>query len=195
VNGVRPGVGIGVVLLAVVPLACSGDDDAETGPGPAAATSDSIVATTAPISVTPSSAELPASTDAATTMPTTVASTTTSTTEASTTTTTTTVPDGVVPGIATIALLTNGSGLGARPLLRWEPVDGAAAYVLSVNAPGGGPLWAWEGSSTEVPYGGGPTDDPDTTGARLLQPATWFVAAKSADGGLLAVSARADIAP
>ena len=108
---------------------------------------------------------------------------------------TTTIAEGVIPGTATITLLTHGTGLGARPLLRWEAADGAVSYVVSVNAPSGGPMWAWEGSVTEVPFGGGPADDPDTTGAQLVSPATWFVAALDADGVVIASSAPADLAP
>jgi hypothetical protein len=193
VNGTRPIISAGLVLLAVVPLGCSGDDDtAATGPPESAttATNQPAVATTGSAALAGSTAaQRPASTEPATTTE------SAATTERATTTTPTTAPEGVVPGVPTIELLTGGSGLGARPLLRWEPVDGAATYVLSVNAADGGPLWAWEGSTTEVAYGGGPTDDPDTTGARLLQPATWFVAARDADGALLAASAPVDIAP
>lgn len=105
------------------------------------------------------------------------------------------VAQGVIPGTATIALLTDGAGLGPRPLLRWEAADGAVSYVVSVNAPSGGPMWAWEGSVTEVPFGGGPADDPDTTGAQLVGPATWFVAALDAEGLVIATSATADLAP
>jgi hypothetical protein len=172
--------------LAVVALAaCSGDDDA--GPTAAPFVTDAADTTIAiPTEVT--------TTAPPTTAPPTTASP--STTEATTTTTTTTTePEGVVAGLPTLGLLTAGSGLGERPLLQWETVDGAAAYVVTVNHPDGGPLWAWEGPATEVPYGGGPADDPDTTGARLDQAARWFVAAFDAEGRLLAVSGRVDIAP
>ena len=178
-NGTRPILGATLATLAVVSLACSGDDDASTtepSAATAATTGGTDVASTEPPTVAGSTIEAPATTEASTT-------------------TTTSEPEGVVPGLPTLALLTSGSGLGARPLLRWEAVDGAAAYVVSVNAADGGPLWAWEGPAAEVPYGGGPADDPDTTGAQLTQPSTWFVAAKDADGALLAVSAAVDIAP
>ncbi len=113
----------------------------------------------------------------------------------STSTTTPTVAAGVIPATATITLLTSGSGLGARPLLQWEPVDQAVAYVVSVNDPSGGPLWAWEGPATAVPFGGGPADDPDTTGAQLTGPATWFVAAINDQGRVVATSATAELSP
>jgi hypothetical protein len=106
-----------------------------------------------------------------------------------------TVAAGVIPGTATITLLTSGSGLGARPILQWDPVDRAVEYVVSVNAPSGGPLWTWNGSSTMVPFGGGPADDPDTTGAQLTGPATWFVAAIDDQGRVIATSATAELGP
>lgn len=109
--------------------------------------------------------------------------------------TSTTVAAGVVPGTATITLLTSGSGLGARPLLQWDPVDQAVGYIVSVNAPSGGPLWTWEGPATTVPFGGGPADDPDTTGAQLTGPATWFVAAIDDQGRVIATSATAELSP
>jgi hypothetical protein len=173
---------LAVALVAVALTACSGGDDdndasSETAPATTAAAGDTVAGETAPVATDASPA----------TTPTTAASTTTSTS--------TTEAPGVVPDMATLALLTTGSGLGPHPLLRWEAVDRATAYVVTVNRPGGGPIWAWEGATTEVPYGGGPSDDPDTTGARLEEPATWFVAAKDTEGRLLAVSARADIAP
>ncbi|HEX4983472.1 MAG TPA: hypothetical protein VFV63_17330 [Ilumatobacteraceae bacterium] len=117
------------------------------------------------------------------------------TTEVATSAPTTTIAEGVIPGTAAIALLTDGTGLGARPLLRWEAAEGAVSYVVSVNTPSGGPMWAWEGSVTEVSFGGGPADDLDTTGAQLVGPATWFVAALDADGVVIASSAPADLAP
>lgn len=107
----------------------------------------------------------------------------------------TSIAEGVIPNTPPITLFTSGSGLGARPLLRWDAVESATAYVVSVNALDGGPLWTWQGSATEVPFGGGPADDPDTTGAQLTGPATWFVAAIDADGLVLATSAVADLEP
>jgi hypothetical protein len=174
-----------VALAAATLTACSGGDDDEAVRSETAPASTAAASTTA-ADDQPADETAPASTDApsATTTPAT-----------STTTTTTTQAPGVLPDVATLDLLTSGSGLGPRPLLRWEAVDGATAYVVTVNRPGGGPIWAWEGATTEVPYGGGPADDPDTTGARLEEPATWFVAAKDAEGRLLAVSGRVDIAP
>lgn len=101
----------------------------------------------------------------------------------------------VVPGIPTIVTTTSGTGLGARPVLRWEPAAGAASYLVGVVVPAGGPLWAWRGAGPEVAYGGGPVDDPDTTGAWLTQPAEWFVVAFDAAGAVVGVSAPAPIAP
>jgi hypothetical protein len=101
----------------------------------------------------------------------------------------------VVPNVPGIAVHTAGAGVGARPLLAWDPVDGAASYVVAVTVPAGGPLWAWSGVATDVPYGGGPAADPDTSGAQLAQPSTWFVAAVDAGGLVLAASVITEIAP
>lgn len=103
--------------------------------------------------------------------------------------------DGVIPGLPAMTVTASGSGLGARPMLSWTPVDGAVSYVVSVTVPGGGPLWAWWGAAAGVPYGGGPAADPDTTGAQLGEASTWFVAALDGDGHLLAASAASPIGP
>ncbi len=101
----------------------------------------------------------------------------------------------VVPGVEPIELLTTGDGLGVRPLLQWSAVEGAERYFLAVTTPEGEPWWVWSGTNTEVPFGGGPVDDPDTTGARLTRPLVWFVVAERADGTVLAASTRGDLAP
>jgi len=167
-----------VVVAVLAGCGGGGDGDEQVESTATSASTASVADTTEPVDT------------AATTQPTEPA-----TTEAATSAPTTTLADGVIPGTAAIALLTNGAGLGARPLLRWEAAEGAVSYVVSVNAPSGGPLWAWEGSVTEVPFGGGPADDPDTTGAQLVSPVTWFVAALDADGVVIASSAPADLAP
>ena len=120
-------------MLAVL-VGCGGggnDGDEQVESTATSAATASVVDTTGPVDT------------AATTEPTEPATTAVATTSPPTTT----VAEGLIPDTATIALLTHGAGLGARPLLRWEAADGAVSYVVSVNAPNGGPLWAWKGRS------------------------------------------------
>jgi hypothetical protein len=101
---------------------------------------------------------------------------------------------GVIPGLPPITLHGLDAGAGTRPVLSWDPVDGAALYVVAVTV-ADGPSWAWQGSTTTVPYGGGPIDDLDTTAAQLAIPSTWFVTALDQDGGVLAASAAGQLTP
>lgn len=111
---------------------------------------------------------------------------TTAGTTSQTTGTSSTQP--AVPGTALMELLTPSEGLGERPLLEWAPVAGAVLYQVTVLEPDGAPYWSWQGEAASVAFGGGPADDPDTSGARLLTAKSWFVAAFDAAGDLLATS-------
>lgn len=55
-----------------------------------------------------------------------------------------------------VALLTPMTDAGERPVFRWKPVSGATVYSLVVRDESGDPYWAWTGSETSVPLGGGP---------------------------------------
>lgn len=75
---------------------------------------------------------------------------------------------------------------GPRPLLEWEPVEGAASYTLVVLGSDGTPYWAWSGAEASVHLGG--FDDPDAVGPWVHEPMTWTVAALDGAGQPLALS-------
>jgi hypothetical protein len=116
------------------------------------------------------------------------AATTTTTTDG-TITTTTTAAEPFLPGLGleTIVQATATSGGGPRPLLAWEPLDGAASYTVVVFDADGSPWWSWQGEETEVHLGGFQTDAEiggPTAGAGV----TWVVYAYDADGLTIGVS-------
>lgn len=85
---------------------------------------------------------------------------------------------------------------GPKPQLAWEPVAGAARYMLVVYAASGETYWAWEGGSTSV-YMGGSSEQPraDSAGPVIHEGMTWGVVGFDADGMLIGSSVRAPIAP
>lgn len=82
---------------------------------------------------------------------------------------------------------------GPRPLLAWEPIEGAAAYDLIVLDAAGAPYWAWTGETSSVFIGG--VENPDAVGAWVFEPLTWIVTARDAEGQPLAMSAKAELLP
>lgn len=82
---------------------------------------------------------------------------------------------------------------GPRPLLAWEPVEGAAVYNVVVLGSDGDPYWAWSGTVTEVHVGG--IDEPEALGAWVHEPMTWTVSAQAGGGEVLALSAAAPLVP
>ena len=82
---------------------------------------------------------------------------------------------------------------GPRPLLTWEPVDGAALYLVTVLDSSGTGYWTWEGTDTEVHVGG--TAEPDAIGPYVFEDMTWRVAAQDDSGALLAVSQPSPLNP
>jgi hypothetical protein len=134
----------------------------------------------------------------------TVNTTTTTGGQATTTTaaasqTTTTAPEAGPPLIAgfdqQVVLTAPTSGGGARPLLSWDPVDGAGSYVVFVYAPNGDIYWSWSGSDTSVHVGGEPQLGDGVSGPSVAQGMTWGVIAYDADLLPIAVSEKRPIAP
>lgn len=115
-------------------------------------------------------------------------------------TTTTAAGDGTpsdepaVPGLDAIAVdPVDGDAL--RPLLSWEPVDGAARYSLLVFDDAGDAYWAWEGTATQVHLGGG-VDDPlpdEAEGPTAEVADSWFVVAHDAGGAPIAASPESEL--
>jgi hypothetical protein len=101
-----------------------------------------------------------------------------------------------VPGGVTITQTTPESGNGEHPTFAWEPVDGAARYLLNVYHAEGGGYWSWEGEATEVMLGGfDAPPSPEADGPRLTGPMSWAVVALDADDHFIASSPLRPVAP
>ncbi len=99
-------------------------------------------------------------------------------------------------GLADVELLTPATeAAGDRPAFSWTAVDGAVSYSLSVLTEGV-PIWAWQGTGTEVILGGWPVQPvPVAPGPLLLGPSTWFVVAYDAAGMPIANSVIRPVSP
>lgn len=75
------------------------------------------------------------------------------------------------------------AGSGARPALTWPEVEGAALYRVTI-VQADGPAWAWSGMEPTVVPGGGAAGR-EGPGFALTSPATAYVAAFDAEGGVL----------
>lgn len=95
----------------------------------------------------------------------------------------------------TVALVTDTSGGGERPLLEWESVDGADHYSLYLYGPSGDVYWSWTGHDTAVHVGGEPRLDDGVPGPSVADGMSWSVLAHDAAGLPLAVSEQRAIAP
>lgn len=125
-----------------------------------------------------------------------------STMPATTPSTTDAEPESVFAGLAafggldeTVVLVTPFSDNGVRPLLSWEPVDGADRYGVYVYAPNGRAYWSWTGSVTSVHVGGDPQLRDGAPGPTVSDGMTWAVVAYDADVLPIAVSELRAISP
>lgn len=95
-----------------------------------------------------------------------------------------------------ISVLTPSTGNGPKPLLAWEPVDGATTYDVVVSTVDGAPYWAWRGTEQQVWLGGSQNAPaPDTEGPILVGPMLLTVFASDAGGIPLAAGGPLEIAP
>lgn len=100
------------------------------------------------------------------------------------------------PGIASLKLLTGQSGVGEKPLLRWEAVSGANFYQLVVFDEAGKPYWAWEGKATQIYLGGTQEQPPaDSSGPVIGSGYSWIVIAYNAEHRAIASSEKRPISP
>jgi hypothetical protein len=104
--------------------------------------------------------------------------------------------ESLVEGIPLVALLSPGSiGAGAYPVFRWDQVAAAEEYQLVVSA-AAGPIWAWEGSATEIRLGAVASEPPAGYGGPSLTEAVcWSVVALDAEGHAVAASAVVPVSP
>lgn len=101
-----------------------------------------------------------------------------------------------VAGGVAITQTTPETGNGPYPVFAWEPVEGAARYMLFVFHQAGGGYWSWEGTATRVMLGGFDAPPPPTAdGPRLTGPMVWAVVALDADDHFIASSPLRPVAP
>jgi hypothetical protein len=100
----------------------------------------------------------------------------------------------VFPWLPEIVVLTEPSD-DPRPLLEWEPVEGAVEYSVTVSAPDGRPYWAWRTEGTSVHLGGDPRLDDDQSGPSTVSGMTVSVIAFDAEQRPLAASVEAILRP
>lgn len=93
-----------------------------------------------------------------------------------------------------IEQLTPKSGGGARPVLSWTAISGAASYTVVVYDAEGEPWWSWAGADTEVAIGGVDTEA-EIGGPRASAGTRWVVIGFDADGDMVGTSPRRSIEP
>jgi hypothetical protein len=161
-----------------------------------ACTSTEPSATTLPPSATTAGDATP---DSATTVPGTATTTPTEPTEDQTTTSSSPDSEGppYIEGIILprVSLLTATSGGGERPLLEWDPVDGAAWYQAIVINPNGETYWSWPTRDTEVHVSGVESAGARSPGPRIVPNMAWAVLAYDDTDQLMAQSHLRPIGP
>jgi len=128
---------------------------------------------------------------------TTASSSATTTTPATTTPASTASPQNepLLVGAEPVIQLTATEGVGIRPTLAWESVDGAASYFLVVKDESEVAYWAWDGSETSVPLGGAEFPADFGNGPSIGPGYTWSVSAYAGDGTFLAISGDRPVSP
>jgi len=111
---------------------------------------------------------------------------------------TTTVPPieqgpPLLPDLPPIIQVTAAAGGGPRPLLEWEPVDGAVRYDVTLFTGEGIGYWAWRGFETSVVVG--EVSSLDAPGPRVEAGMSWAVLAINEDGVPIAASSLSPISP
>ena len=187
-------VAIGVMMIS----GCSGSgDDAVTSTDPATPTTGAIGSGTTSATTDATAPPTTVSTSAPTGTPTSsiteVSAAANPTTSApSTVPTTVPAPAPVFDLGAVIEPTTPATGNPARPMLRWDPVDGAEQYTVVVTDSTGATWWAWSGPDTAVVLGGvADGRDGPTAGVGV----TWIVLAHDGAGVMVAAGERRPLEP
>jgi hypothetical protein len=100
------------------------------------------------------------------------------------------VPDAVV-----ISQRTATSGGGTRPLLEWEPVEGASEYLVIVFADDAQPYWSTITDRTAVHVGGAAAIPQHNDGPQVADGYSWAVYADDDIGTPIASSPIRSISP
>jgi len=100
-------------------------------------------------------------------------------------------------GLAPLELLEPATtASGNRPTFRWSAIEGATSYLLAILDAANDPVWAWQGTATEVILGGWDQTPPDDApGPLITGPGQWFVVGVGADGVPIASSVLRPITP
>jgi hypothetical protein len=99
-------------------------------------------------------------------------------------------------GILEMENLMPTEGVGVRPRLAWQAVDGAALYAIVIFEADGTPYWAWRHAETGVFVGGIDEALPETNeGPRIGAGMSWQVVAYDADLTPIAAGGIWPIAP
>jgi hypothetical protein len=101
----------------------------------------------------------------------------------------------LLTGANPLIQITPTEGVGLRPMLSWEAIEGAGSYFLVVKDDAGSPYWAWDGAETSVPLGGALFPEDIGNGPTIAQGYTWSVSAYAADGTILAISGDRSLSP
>lgn len=103
--------------------------------------------------------------------------------------------ESLLTGANAVIQITPTEGVGFRPMLSWEAIEGAGSYFLVVKDDAGAPYWAWDGTETSIPLGGASFPDDIGNGPTIAPGYTWSVSAYAADGTILAISGDRSLSP
>lgn len=167
---------VGVLGAAVIVASCGGDDDTATSVADSVSSStvEPVAESVVDSTQEPSDSEAPQST--------------------------TPSEDGSgdailpVPDAEAVVQTTPTSGGGTRPLLSWEPVDGAATYLVIVFA-GDAPYWSTITDAAETYVGGARAIPEGVDGPEVSEGYSWAVYAEDENGTPIASSPIRPISP
>jgi hypothetical protein len=169
---------VGVLAAAMVAASCGGGDDTaetaaeSTAESPPSSVEEQRVDTTPP---EPTESAAPESTVPPETAP--------------------AEPILAVPDADVITQTTATSGGGTRPLLSWEPVDGAASYLVIVFTAEEAPYWSTITDQPETYVGGAAAIPDGVDGPEVADGYSWAVYADDETGAPIASSPIRPIAP
>jgi hypothetical protein len=101
-----------------------------------------------------------------------------------------------LPGVEEITLTTPQEDAGVKPQFTWQPLEGAARYILVLYTVDLQPYWAWSGAAASVYLGGSDTAPRDDSAGPVLSAGmSWAVMAFDSDDRLIGSSVLRSISP